>query len=40
MGGGSGGFGIDPHKLCQLDGEIRQCRDGLRTTSGKLNSVE
>ena len=34
MGGGEGGLGIDPHKLCQLDGEIRQVKDGLRTVTG------
>jgi hypothetical protein len=40
MGGGEGGLGIDPHKLCQLDGELRQVKDGLRTVQGKLTTVE
>lgn len=28
---GSGGSSGDPHKLCQLDGEIRKVRDNNRT---------
>lgn len=36
MGTGSGGMVGDPHKLCQLDGEIRKLRDGTRTIEGKL----
>lgn len=39
MGTGAGGSMGDPHKLCQLDGETRKLRDGLRTVEGKLNSV-
>lgn len=31
MGSGSGGSFGDPHKLCQLDGEIRKLRDTTRT---------
>lgn len=38
MGGGSGGAG-DPHKLCQLDGEIRRLRDSTRTNEIKLQNV-
>lgn len=40
MGTGSGGGFGDPHKLCQLDGEIRKLRDSTRTIEGKLHSVE
>lgn len=29
--GTGGGAGGDPHKLCQLDGEIRKLRDSNRT---------
>ena len=40
MGTGTGGIVGDPHKLCQLDGEIRKLRDSTRTTESKLHSVE
>ncbi len=30
MGGADGG-GMDPHKLCQIDGEVRRLRDSNRT---------
>ncbi len=40
MGTGPGGVGGDPHKLCQLDGEIRKLRDTTRTIESKLHSVE
>ena len=36
---GTGGSGGDPHKLCQLDGEIRKLRDASRTNQGKIHSI-
>lgn len=29
--GGSEGSGMDPHKLCHMDGEVRRLRDCNRT---------
>ncbi len=40
MGSGSGGSFGDPHKLCQMDGEIRKLRDTTRTLESKVHSVE
>lgn len=40
MGTGSGGSFGDPHKLCQMDGEIRKLRDATRTLEGKVHTVE
>lgn len=28
---GSAGGGMDPHKLCSIDGEVRRLRDSNRT---------
>jgi hypothetical protein len=40
MGTGSGGSFGDPHKLCQMDGEIRKLRDATRTLEGKVHTNE
>ena len=29
--GGAGGSGADPHKICQIDGDVRRLRDSNRT---------
>lgn len=39
MGGGSGG-GMDPHKICQIDGEVRRLRDSNRSNETKITSLE
>lgn len=39
IGGGSGG-GMDPHKLCHIDGEVRRIRDSNRANETKLQSLE
>lgn len=36
---GNGG-GMDPHKLCHIDGEVRRLRDSNRTNESKLQSLE
>ena len=38
MGGANGG-GMDPHKLCHIDGEVRRLRDSNRTNENKLQSL-
>lgn len=38
MSMGSGG--MDPHKLCQIDGEVRRLRDSNRTNETKLQGLE
>jgi hypothetical protein len=38
--GGADGSGMDPHKLCQIDGEVRRLRDSNRTNEIKLQSLE
>lgn len=40
MGGVEGGSGLDPHKLCHMDGEVRRLRDCNRTNEVRLQSVE
>lgn len=40
MGSGNGGSFGDPHKLCQLDGEIRKLRDTSRTLEAKVHTLE
>ena len=34
------GGGMDPHKLCHIDGEVRRLRDSNRTNESKLQSLE
>ena len=34
------GGGLDPHKLCHIDGEVRRLRDSNRTNESKLQSLE
>lgn len=34
------GGGMDPHKLCQIDGEVRRLRDSNRTNENKLQALE
>jgi hypothetical protein len=34
--GGSEGSGMDPHKLCHMDGEVRRLRDCNRTNEVRL----
>lgn len=34
--GGAEGSGMDPHKLCHMDGELRRLRDCNRTNEVKL----
>lgn len=29
--GGTDGKGMDPHRLCQIDGEVRRLRDANRS---------
>jgi len=38
ISGASGG--LDPHKLCQIDGEVRKIRDSSRANETKLLSLE
>lgn len=40
MGGVEGGSGLDPHKLCHMDGEVRRLRDSNRTNEVKLQALE
>lgn len=35
-----GGGGMDPHKLCSIDGEVRRLRDSNRTNETKLQALE
>ena len=37
---GSTGGGMDPHKLCQIDGEVRRLRDSNRSNETKITSLE
>ena len=37
--GGADGSGIDPHKLCHMDGEMRRLRDCNRTNEIKLQGL-
>ena len=37
---GSAGGGMDPHKLCQIDGEVRRLRDSNRSNEIKITSLE
>jgi hypothetical protein len=39
MGGGEGGSGLDPHKLCHMDGEVRRLRDCNRTNEIRVQAV-
>ena len=32
--------GMDPHKLCHIDGEVRRLRDSNRTNEIKLTGLE
>jgi hypothetical protein len=34
-----GGGGFDPHKLCQIDGDVRRLRDSNRTCETKLQAL-
>ena len=34
------GGGMDPHKLCHIDGEVRRLRDSNRTNEIKLTGLE
>ena len=38
--GGAGGNGVDPHKLCHMDGELRRLRDSNRSNELKVQSLE
>ena len=38
--GGSDGSGLDPHKLCQVDGEVRRLRDCNRSNEVRLTTLE
>ena len=38
--GGAEGSGLDPHKLCHIDGEVRRLRDSNRTNEVKLQTLE
>lgn len=38
--GGAGGTGLDPHKLCHMDGEVRRLRDCNRTNQVKIQGLE
>lgn len=38
--GGAEGSGLDPHKLCHIDGEVRRLRDANRTNEIKLQGLE
>lgn len=38
--GGAGGTGLDPHKLCHMDGEVRRLRDCNRTNEIRVQAVE
>lgn len=38
--GGADGNGIDPHKLCHMDGELRRLRDSNRSNELKVQSLE
>ena len=38
--GGAEGNGMDPHKLCHIDGEVRRLRDSNRSNEVKLQSLE
>ena len=37
--GGAEGSGLDPHKLCHIDGEVRRLRDCNRTNEVKLQTL-
>lgn len=37
--GGAEGSGMDPHKLCHMDGEVRRLRDCNRTNEVKIQSL-
>ncbi len=37
---GGDGSGMDPHKLCHIDGEVRRLRDANRTNELKLGGLE
>ena len=39
MGGGAEGSGLDPHKLCHMDGEVRRLRDSNRTNEMRIQSL-
>ena len=38
--GGVDGSGMDPHKLCHMDGQVRRLRDCNRTNEVKLQGLE
>lgn len=37
--GGGDGKGMDPHKLCHIDGEVRRLRDSNRSNETKITSL-
>ena len=39
MGGGAEESGLDPHKLCHMDGEVRRLRDSNRTNEMRIQSL-
>lgn len=38
--GGAEGSGMDPHKLCHIDGEVRRLRDNNRTNEVKIQTLD
>lgn len=38
MGGVEGG--MDPHKLCSIDGEVKRLKDSNRTNESKITTLE